>query len=46
MKNKYISTQYKGRWQSSMGEQIKNLPDFEEVKRETLRHLKNLKIDS
>jgi uncharacterized protein len=35
--------QYKGRWQSSMSEQIQNLPDFDSVERETLRHLKTLK---
>ena len=35
--------QYKGRWQSSMKEQIKDLPDFEQVERETLRHLKKMK---
>ena len=36
--------QYKGRWKSSMSEQIQNLPDFEQVERETLRHLKKLKF--
>ena len=36
--------QYKGRWESSMKEQIQNLPDFEQVVREVLRHLKKLKI--
>lgn len=36
--------QYKGRWQSSMKEQIKDLPDFEQVERETLRHFKKLKF--
>ena len=35
--------QYKGRWQSSMSEQIKDLPDFDQVEREVQRHLKNLK---
>jgi predicted nucleotidyltransferase component of viral defense system len=35
--------QYRGRWKSSMSEQIHNLPDFEKVERETLRHLKKLK---
>lgn len=35
--------QYKGRWQSSMSEQIHNLPDFEQAEREVMRHLKNLK---
>lgn len=34
--------QYKGRWKSSMSEQIKGLPDFERVEREVLRHLKKL----
>lgn len=36
--------QYKGRWQSSMKEQIKDLPDFEQVERETLRHFKKMKF--
>jgi len=36
--------QYKARWQKSMKEQIQNLPEFEKVERETLRHLKKLKI--
>jgi predicted nucleotidyltransferase component of viral defense system len=36
--------QYKGRWQSSMNEQIKNLPNFEQVEREVMRHLKKLKL--
>lgn len=36
--------QYKGRWQSSMSEQIKKLPDFEQVEREVLRHIKKMKI--
>ncbi|HMW31809.1 MAG TPA: nucleotidyl transferase AbiEii/AbiGii toxin family protein [bacterium] len=35
--------QYKGRWASSMGEQIKDLPDFDQVEREVLRHIKKLK---
>lgn len=34
--------QYKGRWNSSMSEQIKELPDFEQVAREVQRHLKKL----
>lgn len=34
--------QYKGRWKSSMNEQIHDLPDFEQVERETMRHLKKL----
>lgn len=36
--------QYKGRWQSSMSEQIKNLPDFDQVEREVQRHLKKLNL--
>ena len=36
--------QYKGRWQSSMSEQIKDLPDFEQVVREVQRHFKKLNI--
>lgn len=36
--------QYKGRWESSMNEQIQNLPDFNQVEREVMRHLKKLKI--
>jgi len=35
--------QYKGRWKSSMSDQIKDLPDFEQVEREVQRHLKKLK---
>lgn len=36
--------QYKGRWLSSMSEQIKHLPDFDQVEREVQRHLKKLKF--
>lgn len=36
--------QYKGRWQSSMKEQIQNLPDFDQAEREVMRHLKKWKI--
>jgi uncharacterized protein len=36
--------QYKGRWQSSMADQIQDLPDFEQVEREVMRHLKKLGI--
>jgi predicted nucleotidyltransferase component of viral defense system len=36
--------QYKGRWESSMSEQIKDLPDFDQVEREVQRHLKKLKF--
>jgi len=34
--------QYKGRWNSSLSEQIKDLPSFEQAERETLRHLKKI----
>lgn len=34
--------QYKGRWKSSMSEQIQDLPDFDQVVREVQRHLKKL----
>jgi len=37
-------SQYKGRWQNSLAEQIKDLPAFEQVEREVLRHLKKLKL--
>ena len=33
---------YKARWENSMGQQIHNLPSFEQVERETLRLLKKL----
>ena len=36
--------QYKGRWRSSMSEQIKDLPDFDQVVREVQRHLKKLNL--
>jgi len=36
--------QYRGRWKSSMSEQIKDLPDFDQVEREVLRHLKKLNL--
>jgi predicted nucleotidyltransferase component of viral defense system len=36
--------QYKGRWESSMNEQIHNLPNFDTVEREVLRHFKKLKL--
>lgn len=36
--------QYKGRWESSLREQIKNLPDFSRVEREVRRHLKKIGI--
>lgn len=34
--------QYKGRWKSSMSEQIKDLPDFDQVERAVQRHVKKL----
>lgn len=37
--NQRIS-QYKGRWQKSMADQIRDLPDFDQVEREIMRHLK------
>ena len=36
--------QYKGRWQKSMADQIQELPDFETVSREVMRHLKKLEF--
>lgn len=36
---------YKGRWQSSLSEQIHNLPDFEQVERAIKRHLKTLNLN-
>lgn len=33
--------QYKARWQKSMSDQIKDLPDFEKVEREVSRKIKN-----
>ncbi|MBI2279836.1 MAG: nucleotidyl transferase AbiEii/AbiGii toxin family protein [Bacteroidetes bacterium] len=36
--------QYKGRWESSMKEQIQDLPDFDKVEREVQRHFKKLDI--
>ncbi len=36
--------QYKGRWQTSMKNQIKDLPNFDRVERETMRHLRNLEL--
>ena len=32
--------QYKARWQKSMKDQIKNLPEFDQIERELMRHLK------
>lgn len=36
--------QYKGRWVSSMSEQIRDLPDFDKVERALQRHLKKIKF--
>lgn len=36
--------QYQGRWQRSMSDQIRDLPDFETVQREVMRHLKKLEL--
>ncbi len=36
--------QYKARWQNSLKDQIKDLPNFEQVEREVMRHLKNFKL--
>jgi predicted nucleotidyltransferase component of viral defense system len=36
--------QYKGRWQASMSDQIQDLPDFETVQREVMRHLRKLEF--
>ena len=36
--------QYKGRWNSSLSEQINDLPDFDQVEREVQRHLRKMKF--
>jgi len=36
--------QYKARWQKSMSDQIKDLPDFEQVEREVTRKIKNFMV--
>lgn len=36
--------QYKARWERSLSQQIKDLPDFEQVEREVLRQLKEVKL--
>jgi predicted nucleotidyltransferase component of viral defense system len=36
--------QYKGRWKASMADQIRDLPDFDQVVRMIMRHLKNLEF--
>lgn len=35
---------YKGRWKSSMSEQIKDLPDFDKVEREVQRNIRKLNL--
>lgn len=36
--------QYRGRWQSSLKDQIKDLPEFDQVEREVTRHLKKVRL--
>lgn len=36
--------QYKGRWQKSTADQIQDLPEFEMVLREVMRHLRKLEF--
>lgn len=36
--------QYKGRWQSSMADQVQDLPDFDEALREVMRHLMKFEL--
>ena len=36
--------QYKARWQKSIKDQIKELPEFKQVERETKKHLRKLKV--
>jgi len=36
--------QYKGRWQKSMNDQIKDLPDFDQVEREVQRHIRKMNL--
>lgn len=38
--------QYKGRWQNSLSDQIKNLPSFDLVERHIQRHLKKLTFNN
>ena len=35
---------YKGRWQKSMYDQIKDLPDFDQVEREVQRHIRKMEL--
>jgi uncharacterized protein len=36
--------QFKGRWQNSLADQIHNLPNFEQVEMEVMRHLKKFDV--
>ena len=36
--------QYKGRWKKSMADQIQDLPNFETIQREVMRHLRKLEF--
>ena len=36
--------QHKGRWKSSLADQIPDLPDFDKVVREVMRHLKKIEL--
>ncbi|MFA6400342.1 MAG: nucleotidyl transferase AbiEii/AbiGii toxin family protein [Salinivirgaceae bacterium] len=36
--------QYKGRWQKSMNDQIKDLPDFGKVEREVQKHIRKMNL--
>lgn len=36
--------QYRGRWENSLSDQIKDLPDFDNVQRDVMRQLKNLPL--
>jgi predicted nucleotidyltransferase component of viral defense system len=38
--------QYKARWESSMNDQIRDLPDFDKVAREVQKHLRKMPFDS
>lgn len=35
---------YKGRWQTSLNNQIKDLPDFDKVEREVQRHIRKMEL--
>jgi hypothetical protein len=37
--------QYRGRWKTSMADQIHDLPDFDQEEREAMRILKNFRIE-